>query len=237
MSKELTISDVTLSDSSLINKDQFNFLFKNTPQDYKYTRPAKGGGQWTYVKGTYVKKVLNFVTGFNWDFEVVKENLLLDAKQVIILGRLTARLNGQEVVKMQYGRADIKFKRNSKEPLDLGNDFKAAATDALKKCASELGVAQDVYGADDFKPTQLVEPDIEDWQKARIEYLLPTSTYNDEERAEVERHLDDMSRGEANGCIQYLEMNQLPNHPGYNDRVGQKQRGRQVAAQVENPKA
>ena len=50
---------------------------------------------------------------------------------------------------MQFGRSDIKFKNEwidgkkipTKEPLDLGNDLKSATTDALKKCASEIGIA------------------------------------------------------------------------------------------------
>lgn len=237
MSKELTINDVTLSEKSLINEDQFNFLFRKTPENYKYTRPAKGGGQWTYVKGTYVKKVLNFVTGFNWDFEVVKEHLMIEAKQIIVLGRLTARLDGQEVTKMQYGRADIKFKRNTQEPVDLGNDFKAAATDALKKCASELGVAQDVYGADDFREAQVVEPGAEEWQIRQIEKMLQTTSLNDEDKHQIEEGLDSYTYAEAGDILSRLRVNQLANHPGYQDRVGKKQIGEQVAAQVENPNA
>jgi len=34
--------------------------------------------------------------------------------------------------------------------VDFGNDMKAAATDALKKCASELGIASDVYGTAEY---------------------------------------------------------------------------------------
>lgn len=237
MSKELTINDVTLSKKSLVNKDQFNLLFKATPSQHKYTRPAKGGGKWTYVKGTYVKKVLNFITGFNWDFEIVKENLLIDAGQVIILGKLTLRLEGQEIVKMQYGRADIKFKKGTQIPLDIGNDFKAAATDSLKKCASEFGVAQDVYSADDFRQTQVIEELPEDWQLNKIAQLLSTSSYDDEERAHFEVSCQDMSKDEAFDLIKRLEANQLPNHPGYQDRIGKKQIAQQVKAQVENPNA
>jgi len=32
--------------------------------------------------------------------------------------------------------------------------LKAASTDALKKCASEIGIANDIYGADEFKGIQ-----------------------------------------------------------------------------------
>jgi len=73
------------------------------------------------------------------------------AKQAIVHGKLTCRANGATVVKHQFGRADIKLRKADGVPLDLGNDLKAASTDALKKCASELGIASDVYGESEFK--------------------------------------------------------------------------------------
>ena len=157
MSKELTLSDVALDKNAIINEKQFNFLFRKTPQHNIYSRPAKGGGHWQYVTGVYVKKVLNFVCGFNWSFEILDEKVVLEAKQVIVKGKLTCVLNGNEIVKMQYGRKDVIFRKGTQIPLDLGNDLKAAATDALKKCASELGVASDIYGANEFKEVQIVE--------------------------------------------------------------------------------
>jgi predicted glycosyltransferase involved in capsule biosynthesis len=42
-------------------------------------------------------------------------------------------------------------------PLDFGNDLKAAATDAFKKCASLLGVASDVYESDEFMEITIVD--------------------------------------------------------------------------------
>lgn len=173
--KELTIKDVTASGKALINEKQFNFLFNKTPQEFTYERPAKGGGKWKYVEGGYVKKVLNFVTGFNWDFEIMDEMVMLDIKQVIVKGKLTLRLQGETVVKMQYGRADVKFKRSDNLPLDLGNDLKAAATDALKKCASEFGVAADIYNANSFREAKVTEPKKSNeeisWDKTRERIL------------------------------------------------------------------
>lgn len=44
--------------------------------------------------------------------------------------------------------------------LDFGNDLKAASTDALKKCASLLGIASDVYGKSEYKDIGYdVQPD------------------------------------------------------------------------------
>lgn len=131
--------------TSFVSQDQALLVAQTTPANYIYERPAKGGGTWKYVTGNYVKSRLNLVFGFNWDFEVVSHEII--QKSVVVLGKLTVRDGkGQAVSKMQFGRADIKFKRNSQDMLDIGNDMKAAATDALKKCASELGIAGDIYG-------------------------------------------------------------------------------------------
>jgi hypothetical protein len=44
------------------------------------------------------------------------------------------------VRRQQYGSQKIKRKRDSGNILDIGFDYKGAATDALKKCASLIGV-------------------------------------------------------------------------------------------------
>lgn len=94
--------------------------------------------------------------GWDWDFEIIDEKILIEAKEVVVKGRLTCRSNGRTIVKMQYGNKDIIFKKNSTEPLSIGNDMKAAATDALKKCASEIGIAADIYNKDDFREVQVI---------------------------------------------------------------------------------
>ncbi len=143
--------DLSFVDEKALSGNQLKFLLKGTPAQYKKTRKGKGGQNFTYVTGGYVKKVLNLMFGWDWDFEIVSDKIVMEANQVLVKGKLTCRSAGREIIKMQYGRADIKYRKDTKDPLDLGNDFKAAATDALKKCASELGVAADVYNADEFK--------------------------------------------------------------------------------------
>jgi len=144
--KSLTLVAAPLTPKQIIK------IFQRTPKNHIYTRPAKGGGTWDYVTGVYVKKVLNFVFGWLWDFEIVEHGR--EGEQVWVKGRLTIRdpkTREPMIVKMQFGRADVKLKKDSKVPLDYGNDLKAAATDALKKCASELGIASDVYGKNEFR--------------------------------------------------------------------------------------
>nr|DAV83054.1 MAG TPA: Rad52/22 family double-strand break repair protein [Caudoviricetes sp.] len=198
---QLDISQVTRT-ASLLNQNQIQKIWNSTPARYKYQRPAKGGGSWTYIKGSYVRKVLDSVFGFNWSFDV--DTTLAEAFEVakltgavVVKGTLIGRVKNDgewvELRKTQFGRADVKWemtaattetgtviyetdkngRRKPKRvrkideytkspiPLDLGNDFKAAATDALKKCASLMGIGADVYEADEFMEIQIIGSDEE----------------------------------------------------------------------------
>jgi hypothetical protein len=58
----------------------------------------------------------------------------------------------------KYGKMIAKrFPSNT--PLSIGNDMKAAASDALKKCAQALGIAQDVYNPENFKAANVKSDD------------------------------------------------------------------------------
>lgn len=134
-----------------LNEKQVLRMVQRTPAQHIYSRPAKGGGTWQYVTGAYVEKVLNFTFGWNWDFKVIDKGK--EGDQVWVQGELTVKdpTSTRSITKTQFGRADIKFKRDSKVMLDYGNDLKSATTDALKKCASLLGIASDIYGKAEFK--------------------------------------------------------------------------------------
>ena len=138
-----------------LSRDQILQMIQRTPENHIYHRPAKGGGTWDYVTGVYVKKILNYVFGWMWDFQIVDKGK--EGELVWVQGRLTIKNRSGKpmIIKEQFGRADIKFKRGKPHKpefmLDYGNDLKAATTDALKKCASELGIASDIYGRNEFK--------------------------------------------------------------------------------------
>lgn len=143
--------DLSLVENNSLNVNQLSHILKKTPAKYVKQRPAKGGGTWEYVTGGYVKKCLNLMFGWDWDFEIVDEKILIDAKEIVVKGRLTCRTNGRTIVKMQFGNKDIIFRKGTEIPLSVGNDLKAAATDCLKKCAAEIGIAADIYNKEDFR--------------------------------------------------------------------------------------
>jgi len=158
MSNDLALivdSDLSLVDNNSLNAKQLSLILKNTPKQYVHTRPAKGGGNWDYVTGGYVKKCLNLMFGWDWSFEIIEEKIMHG--EAIVKGKLTCNSGGRSIVKMQYGNKDIMCKKGTEIPLSIGNDLKAAATDCLKKCAAEIGIAADIYNKEDFRPVQVVE--------------------------------------------------------------------------------
>ena len=75
-----------------------------------------------------------------WSFRVLKHDVNLEADEIWALGELVAEIDGRTVTRQQFGSQKIKRSRSTGVPLDLGFDLKGAGTDAMKKCASWLGV-------------------------------------------------------------------------------------------------
>lgn len=156
-------SELSLAGENNLNNKQLQLILKRTPEHYVRERPAKGGGKWRYVTAGYMKKCLNLMFGWDWDFEILDEKILHG--EVIVKGRLTCRSGGKTIVKTQYGNKDIMYRKETdkdgnKVPLSIGNDMKSAASDCLKKCASEVGIAADIYNAEEFKEVLVNTSDI-----------------------------------------------------------------------------
>ena len=94
-----------------------------------------------YVEGHVVTSRLNDAFDGNWSFEVVKYRILKETNEVIVLGKLIA----ENVTKMAFGSKEIATNKDTKAIISLGDDLKAASTDALKKAASLLGVGLYLY--------------------------------------------------------------------------------------------
>lgn len=199
----ITAEDLALVENNALNEYQLKQILQSTPKQYIKSRPAKGGGTWDYVTGGYVKKCLNVMFGFDWSFEIVDQMIQFD--EVIVKGRLTCNSNGKTIVKMQYGNKDIVYKtepvlddngnpvldgngrqkrKPSNQPLSIGNDMKAAATDCLKKCAAEIGIAADIYNKEDFRPVKVTTS--KDVSKQALEILFESySEYLEEDEREA----------------------------------------------------
>lgn len=136
-----------------------------TPKEWKRSRPARGGSRVQYVPGNFFDSMANAIFHHLWSFEVIEHHI--GDRQVWVKGKVTIRVPGKsikrihpdgtveeitsegyEVSKTQFGGSDIKFPREgSKSAIDIGDDLKAAATDAKKKCFVSFGFMADVYSA------------------------------------------------------------------------------------------
>ena len=118
-------------------------LKKKTPASEIKKRQGPGGKMLDYVTIGYVVSQLDEAFQKLWEFEVIDQQV--GKTQVWVKGRLTVHLAPTFSLKKEaFGSSDIKsFKTGG--VIDIGNDLKSAASDALKKAASLLGIASDIF--------------------------------------------------------------------------------------------
>lgn len=102
-------------------------------------REGQGGKMLSYVEAHTVIARLNEGCD-QWSFEIV-EHQVLD-EEVVVVAKLTA----DGVVKMAFGGTSITRDREGRA-VSIADDLKAAGSDSLKKAASLLGVALELYGS------------------------------------------------------------------------------------------
>lgn len=88
--------------------------------------------------GEYIKQ-LNKIFDYQWDF-FVEHGQVVDGFAVV-LGKLIAG----GITKMQYGTSRVTVSKSKGEITQIGDDYKAAASDCLKKCASSFGIGLHLY--------------------------------------------------------------------------------------------
>lgn len=114
-----------------------------TPPQCIKQRQGRGGLKLSYVEGHYIKRLLNYFFPGAWEFERTGGERVDD--QLTVFGKLTIHCKDGARAVSSTGSAEIKYVKNSKKPVSLGDDWKGAETDCLKKCASCFGFAADVY--------------------------------------------------------------------------------------------
>lgn len=128
---------------------QIHELNKATPKAI-IAQTSLRGGTFDYIPHSYFTRRLNTIFRHRWTFEIVEIKIFEQWMQVMVHGRLKVMLgNGIVITKDQVGGAAIKtYTKGDKagKPMDVSDDIKAAASEAKKKCASELGIGEDVYG-------------------------------------------------------------------------------------------
>ena len=175
---------------------------KQTPTEVIKKRPIRGGGETDYVPGWWFIEQANSLFGHMWSFEIVDHGI--GEKQVWVKGKVTVRIPGRkrEVVrkdgtreivetegtmieKYQFGGQDI-AKNKSGETIDIGDTLKAAATDCMKKCLTQIGIAADVYGNREELELRIATAVKETETGRNVEALLATGKELEWDREDVE---------------------------------------------------
>ena len=125
------------------------------PTEAIKNRRGNFGKPISYVEGGAIVARLNDCFDGDWSFAIV-EHRVLSTGEVLVHGKLTA----MGVVKEAFGKSAPAVSRETGEIIGEGDAYKAAATDALKKAATLLGVALSLYADDpveqlEEKPTRI----------------------------------------------------------------------------------
>jgi len=117
-------------------------LTKPFGPDLVQQRKGRFGQTLDYIGSHHVISRLNEALHGHWSFKILDREIHQD--EVIVLGELTAH----GISHQQFGTSSVT--RNSKDGgiVSIGDDLKAAASDCLKKCATQFGVGLLLYGLD-----------------------------------------------------------------------------------------
>ena len=117
-----------------------NELSEPFPAEVERTM-TKGGTQLTYIPVSEVITRLNNVLGVeNWSYQVRSCQRDPDLRDWIIAHvTLTVSIDDYDIAKDGFGGQEIKYMKSGKA-VDLGNEYKGAVSDALKKAAQAIGV-------------------------------------------------------------------------------------------------
>lgn len=139
------------------NKALFHDLSEPFPPEMERT-VVKSGTSLTYIPVSEVITRLNRVFGVSgWSYEVIKcERDALDPEFVIAHVRLSVASDSHLMPSTRDGVGGQKIKRKKDGTIvDLGDEFKGAISDALKKAAQHLGVG--LYLARDTEAIEIDE--------------------------------------------------------------------------------
>jgi hypothetical protein len=202
----------------LFNDAQFKFINRKTPESEIEIKTDKSEFKYKSVKAAYVKALVTMVTGGNYDFEILSEEFIVSTKETKVKARLTIRSNGQTSFREQIGqhylnsRTETSGSHTTSYASDIGNGYKAAASDAFKKCASEFGFFWDIYGQEHAENKKKEQPELDHAETKKIErlkFFLVTCTIPEEVENVYNKFLETADESEASKKLLKDQMNRV----------------------------
>lgn len=122
-----------------MNEEVRSRLTESFPDDAIRTRRGSHGKDLHYLETWRIVDRLNSAFNHDWSFRILEWRLL--ENEVVVHGELEAG----GIVKHAFGSSSLTRSRDSGEVVSIGDDVKSAASDALKKSATLLGVGLELY--------------------------------------------------------------------------------------------
>lgn len=173
--KAIVISSFREVVASVMNEAQFLILSGRTPKHIIRRRPGKGGKTFSYIPHGYVTSVLNKAMGFHWNFETLamgngdhfqfiegretqsNGRMVQTPGSMLVKGRLTCYIHDPNDISQTIA-VIVKESTGEKEfvpGMTWGAMVKSAESDAFKRCATRLGIGNDLY----FEEPDVLEGD------------------------------------------------------------------------------
>ena len=138
-----TTPTTTVSPATRLNPAQRAIATATTPANLIRSRVGRAGRTFQYISVQDVEKILNSAYSMRWSFEIISKELT--SKYAFVHGRLTVYpKDAPALVKEQFGGAEVKVNSKTGELLSPADDLKAAASNALKRCAEMLNIGIDL---------------------------------------------------------------------------------------------
>ena len=121
------------------------------PKDKIKQRPGKAGMTFDFVTPDFIINLLNEAFDYRWNTDVFHQSMYGDTA-VVGLNLTVWDAEGNAINKAQFGSCDVG------RGMGPGEAFKGAASDAMKKTATLLGVALELYSDDDASKQKFQKP-------------------------------------------------------------------------------
>lgn len=164
MSKQKYFSESELKlfsqHNPIFNESQMKIINRKTPKS-QIEEKTENGITYKSVKASYVKALVNLVTGGNYSFIIKEQSFLSSSKEIRTTASLTIYSNNKAFTREQNGKSECTAMN--------ANSFKASASDAFKKCASEFGFCWDIYSNDITEPEKESSPELTHKEKTILD--------------------------------------------------------------------
>lgn len=125
-----------------LNSKALDVVNRPLPRDQVKQRPGKGGMTFNYISADLVIELLNEAFDHSWSTKILRSDV---HENTVIVGLELTVWDDKDhpIVKQQFGSCDMG------RGMGPGEAFKGAASDALKKAATLLGIGLELYHDED----------------------------------------------------------------------------------------